>query len=272
MNTMATTAPCRLVTADEVAHYKANGWVKLKSFIEPSVVRTILAFGHEKMGADGDSNDHGESETAYFSIPFFNPEDGPGLSHPVARPLINQIGKSTKLLMARRPDLGVRYFNDVFMTKLPSSKPSKHGGNGATGFHQDFISHGVDRSGGMTFWIPLEAYGPDAGTMQFISGSHRAGVMGDHATYGDGDLLDAYPELRELPLSEAMSYEVGDVTVHSDLVVHGAGQNLTAGPRWAYTIGTKPADIRWTGAPFPGLNHTGMSPWQEFGDWYPIIS
>ena len=33
----------------------------------------------------------------------------------------------------------------------------------------------VDRSGGMTFWIPLEAYGPDAGTMKFISGSHRAG-------------------------------------------------------------------------------------------------
>src|SRR3546814_8062823 len=30
--------------------------------------------------------------------------------------------------------------------------------NGPTAFHQDFITFGVDRSGGMTFWIPLEAY------------------------------------------------------------------------------------------------------------------
>lgn len=270
-NAIEAELPCRSVTAEEVTHYHKFGWVKLKRFVEPAILPTILEFGREKMGGDGDSNNREASAIPYFTLPYFNPEGGPGFSHPTVRPLILQVGKNAKQLMARHPGVRVRYFNDVFMTKLPSNRPSKHGGNGATGFHQDFISHAVDRSGGMTFWIPLEAYGPESGTMSFISGSHRMGVMGDHATYGDGDLLDAYPELRDLPISDAMSYDVGDVTVHSDLIVHGAGSNLTDKPRWTYSISTKPADIRWTGAPYAGLDHTGMKPWQEFDKCYPII-
>jgi ectoine hydroxylase-related dioxygenase (phytanoyl-CoA dioxygenase family) len=103
----------------------------------------------------------------------------------------------------------VRYYQDLFVPKLPSSKGSRHGGNGPTAFHQDFITFAVDRSGGLTFWFPLEAYGPDAGTMSFVNGSHRAGVLGDYTTYGGGDALDVFPELRELERSEPMRYEVG---------------------------------------------------------------
>src|SRR3546814_7508489 len=58
-----------------------------------------------------------------------------------------------------------------------SDLESRHGGNGPTAFHQDFITFAVDRSGGMTFWFPLEAYGPESGTMSFVNGSHRLGVM-----------------------------------------------------------------------------------------------
>jgi ectoine hydroxylase-related dioxygenase (phytanoyl-CoA dioxygenase family) len=124
----------------------------------------------------------------------------------------------------------------------------------------------------MTFWIPLEAYGPEAGTMSFISGSHRMGVLGDYQTYGGGDALDVYPELRDLPVVGPMHYAVGDVTVHSEMVVHGAGANTTDKPRWAYTIFAKPADIRWTGAPCPSMDSTGMAPFGPFpDDRYPII-
>ena len=113
------------------------------------------------------------------------------------RPLIDEVGKSAELLLRRRTGdgsaVGVRYYSDFFVPKLPSSKASRHGGNGPTAFHQDFITFAVDRSGGMTFWFPLEAYGPDAGTMSFVNGSHRAGVLGDYTTYGDGDALDGVP-------------------------------------------------------------------------------
>ena len=78
----------------------------------------------------------------------------------------------------------------------------------------------------MTFWFPLEAYGPDAGTMSFVNGSHRVGVLGDYTTYGDRRRARrSFPELRDLEMSEPITYELGDITVHTHLTVHGAGAN-----------------------------------------------
>ncbi len=112
----------------------------------------------------------------------------------------------------------------------------------------------------MTFWLALEDYGPEFGTMSFVSGSHRLGVLGNYRTYQKGeDLLDIYPNLRtELGVSEPMVYAAGDVTVHSHMTVHGAGSNVTNRPRWAYLMLVQPVDACWTGAPAEAFDHTGM--------------
>jgi ectoine hydroxylase-related dioxygenase (phytanoyl-CoA dioxygenase family) len=155
----------------------------------------------------------------------------------------------------------VRYFSDFYAPKLPSSKKdARHGGNGPTRFHQDYINFSVDRTGGMTFWIALEDYGPEFGTMSFVNGSHRLGVFGNYRTYQKGeDLLDIYPDLRdELEISAPVAYAAGDVTVHSHMTAHGAGANLTERPRWAYLVLVQPADACWTGAPAEAYDSTGM--------------
>jgi ectoine hydroxylase-related dioxygenase (phytanoyl-CoA dioxygenase family) len=91
---------------------------------------------------------------------------------------------------------------------------------------------------------------PDKGTMAFLNGSHRQGVMGDYRTYGDGNLLDAFPDLiHSCPSSGFLSLSAGDVTVHSDLCVHAAAPNISDEPRWTYLVQLSPADARWTGAP-----------------------
>jgi hypothetical protein len=258
---------CRPVTPFEVAHYQDHGWVKLERFIEPAVVGGILQIARGRMGEDGDSN-----EAYGRDVPYFNAEGGGGLHHPQMRSLMEACGQNAKLLMNRRRNPGIRYFTDVFAAKLPSSRATRNAGNGATGFHQDFISFGVDRSGGMTFWVALEAYGPDSGTMSFVGGSHRVGVLGSFST-GSGDLLDDLPELQDLPKSEAMHYQVGDVTVHSHLTVHGAGKNLTDTPRWAYLITVNPADALWTGAKLEAFDPSGMEPYEPFDDQrFPILA
>lgn len=259
---------CRNVTSEEVAHYQEFGWVKLKKFVQPEIIQVLLNTARQKMGDDGDSN------AAYgLNQPYFNAEYCGGLQHPTLRPFLEDMGKGAKALMRRRADVGVKYFSDFFAPKLPSSKQTKNAGNGPTAFHQDFITFGVDRSGGMTFWIPLEAYGPDAGTMSFISRSHRLGVMGSYHTYGDGnDVRDVYPELNELEMSEPMVYELGDITVHSHLTVHGAGKNMMDRPRWAYIFLAQPADICWNGAPSEAFDPTGMTLNQRFDDErFPVI-
>lgn len=262
--------PCRTVTPEEVAHYQEFGWVKLKKFVDPGLLSTMLAIGQAKMGDDADSQDREPAPGG--GIEYFNAEAGGGLVHPQIRPLLEEAAKSARLLQ-NRPNVGVRYYSDILVPKLPSSKKSRHGGNGPTAFHQDFITFSVDRTGGMTMWFPLEAYGPESGTMSFVNKSHLGGVRGDYTTYGDGDALDAFPELRDQEMSETMNYELGDISVHSHLTIHGSGPNLTDKPRWGYILVTAPADACWNGSPCPNFDTKGMTPWQLLDDErFPVIA
>ncbi|MBN2624410.1 MAG: hypothetical protein JXA83_13620, partial [Acidimicrobiales bacterium] len=76
------------------------------------------------------------------------------MRNPVVRPLIDEIGTLARALLVRRnvdgTPVGIRYYQDLFVPKLPSSKASRHGGNGPTAFRQDYITFAVDRTGGMT--------------------------------------------------------------------------------------------------------------------------
>ena len=267
---------CRSVTEEDCDHYWEYGWVKLKGFVDPDVVRSMLAIAKERMGEDGDSNqgrDRGD-RAGKEGLSYYSPEYSHGLENPVIRPVIEAAGRAAKVLMGRG-DSGVnaRYYSDLFAPKLPSSKATRHGGNGPTGFHQDYITLSVDRSDGMSMWFPLEAYGPEYGTMSFVNGSHRRGVLGDHTTYGAGDAIDTYPALRDLTMSEPMTYELGDISAHTHLTVHGAGANVTDSPRWAYIFIVQPSDARWTGAPSPTFSALTMKPWEPLpDDRFPVVS
>jgi hypothetical protein len=255
--------PCRSVAAHEIAHYQEYGWVKLKNFVRPDLVSLILKAALQRMGEDADSNAIIETigPGVEKKIAYFNAEYGGGLENPPMRALIEHAGKNGQALMSRAKPVGVKYFSDFYAPKLPTSnQQAKHGGNGPTSFHQDFINFSVDRSGGMTFWLALEDYGPEFGTMSFVNGSHRLGVLGNYRTYQKGeDLLDIYPNLHnELKISEPMSYAAGDVTVHSHMTVHGAGSNTMNRPRWAYLMLVQPADACWTGAPAEAFDSAGL--------------
>lgn len=262
--------PCRATTPEEVAHYQEKGWVQLRRFIEPRMIAEMLAKAKESMGEDGDSN-----PPYGIDQPYFNAFAASGYNDPRVRPVFDGIGQAAKALMARKADVGVRLFNDFFAPKLPAAKKTRNAGNGATSFHQDFITFAVDRTGGMTFWIPLEGYGPEAGTMSFLNGSHKVGVLGTYSTYEGTDIRDVWPELRDCEESPQIIYELGDITVHSHLTVHGASANSLDRPRWAYLVLPQPADARWNGAPPEAFNPAShnMTPYGNFpDDAFPIIA
>ena len=261
---------CRTVTPQEVAHYQELGWVQLRRFVDPAILSTILTAAKAMMGEDGDSN-----PSYGIDQPYFNAMLGGHYGNPNVRPVFGGIGRAAKALMARQAGIGVRLFNEFYAPKLPFAKVTKNQGNGPTSFHQDFITFAVDRSGGMTFWMPLEAYGPEAGTMSFINGSHKLGILGNYTSYDGKDIREVWPELNGLEMSEPVTYALGDITVHNHMTVHGAGRNLLDRPRWAYLVLPQPADARWNGAPpeaFDPAAH-GMTPYGMFPDeGFPIIA
>lgn len=266
----AIASPCRTVTPEEVVHYREYGWVMLRKFVDPAMLGTVLELAKQVMGEDGDSN-----PPYGIDQPYFNAMLGGLYASDEVRPLFGGIGQAAKALMARRDDVGVRLFNEFYAPKLPSAKVTRNMGNGPTSFHQDFITFAVDRSGGMTFWMPLEAYGPEAGTMSFINGSHKLGILGNYTAYDGRDIREVWPELNDCEMSEPMTYELGDITVHNHMTVHGAGTNQMDRPRWAYLVLPQPADARWNGAPpeaFDPAAHQ-MTPYGRFPDeGFPIIA
>src|SRR6516165_6967060 len=259
--------PCRMVTDEEIAHYHEFGWVQLKSFIDPAMLTHLLSKAVAVMGEDGDCN-----PSYGIDQPYFNAQAAGGMADPATRVLTQKIGYTAKHLMARKANIAVRYYTDFFAPKLPAARKTKNMGNGPTSFHQDFITFAVDRTGGMTFWIPIEAYGPEAGTMSFINKSHRLGVLGNYTSYGGQDIRDVFPELRGCEESPQIIYALGDITVHNHLTVHGASKNLLNRPRWAYLVLPQPADAVWNGAPPEAFDPTGMTAYQPFSnERFPII-
>jgi Phytanoyl-CoA dioxygenase (PhyH) len=261
-------AAFRSVTPEEVAHYQKFGWVMLKQFVPIPRVDQLLAMAKDRMGDDGDRNAPPQK------FEYFNPLTMRGLKDPVLGPVIEHVGRNARALMARRAPVGIRYFTDYFAVKLPSKKRNAlRGGAGSSDWHQDYAASASDRSGGMVFWLALADLTPDLGTMAFLNGSHRYGVMGHYTTYGKRNLLDSYPELLDNCTSSGnLSYAAGDVTVHSNLSVHSAGLNVTDNPRWTYIVIVNPADACWTGGPADAFDTTGLRLHEEMDDGrFPII-
>lgn len=264
----AADVPCRSVTADEVRHFQKYGWVKLKGFLDPEIVRQLHQRGIQLMGEDAQSNeDYGVRQD------YFNPFPCGGLEVPAIREMLTGLGRTAKRLMNRKSGIGTRYFFDTFVPKLPASKESRRGGNGPTAFHQDFITFAMDRSGGMQFWIPLESCGPEKGTMSFMNGSHRVGVLGNYSSYDGKTITEVWPELLDLEISEPMTYELGDVTVHDHLTVHGAGANTTDTPRWAMISSMIPNDAHWNGSPPEAFDPAHLKPYELLDEErFPILA
>jgi hypothetical protein len=130
----------------------------------------------------------------------FNPLTLRGFVHPLMGPIIAHCGRGARALMARRARVGIRYFTDYFAVKQPAKKKQAgRGGAGGSDWHQDYAASASDRSGGMVFWTALTDMPPEKGTMAFLNGSQRVGVMGHYSTYGNGNLLDSWVLLRNCP-------------------------------------------------------------------------
>ncbi len=231
---------------DEVTFYKQNGWVKLDKFISAELAAELLARAKHRMGGEGDAHELRSGldidREWWHDYHYIAAED----EVYGALAFGKDIGRNAQRLMDR--DIPVRVAGDVLAVKLPGAKKTKSRGTGKTDWHQDYPNLPFDRVGILTFWIALDEVTPDMGAMRFFTGSHRLGSLG--VVWPEGkELPDVYPNLKdECPLSPELHYRPGDATAHAGLVVHGAPQNTTDRPRWAYVVTYFPADTIYTGA------------------------
>ncbi|MFN7925981.1 MAG: phytanoyl-CoA dioxygenase family protein [Bryobacteraceae bacterium] len=91
--------------------------------------------------------------------------------------------------------------------------------------HQDGYYFCLEPNVACTLWIPLDRVDEDNGTLTYVRGSHRLGVLPHRATAVLGFSQGLIPDPANLGEAVLCPAEPGDVLVHHSLTVHSAGAN-----------------------------------------------
>jgi hypothetical protein len=237
----------RPISAEEVAHFKEFGWVKLDQLIDTSLAASLLETAQELLSDEG-KDSPARQDTGILPWEDYLDAGRDGIEPVPSLVFSTELGRAAWTLGVRRPGVGVRHWLD----RLTCREPVEHAKqNKPTSAHQDGMLM-FDRVGYVNFWIALDEVPSDRGSLRFYSGSNRVGPLGNLMN-DDGffdDILTVYPELREeCPLSEPIDLHAGDATAHSNLTIHEAPVNSTSEPRWALIALYFPEDARYVGGP-----------------------
>lgn len=257
-------AQVRGVTDEEVEAFFEQGWVFLPELISRDVAGRLLGVAERLMGVSGDANTvrPEDGDTSWWRNYSYPRRDDP-LFEAVATS--SQLGHNLARLFGR--DSSIRLLDlDALGVKQPSSK-GEHAE--PTAFHQDQNAAPFDLLA-ITVWIALDEVTPDQGSLQFYTGSHKLGPLGDQPgvprTSPSGKdvpsiALESWPRLMQCELSKPHHHLPGDATMHLSYTVHGAGANTTDRPRWSYITPYFPGDALYTNLPTP-YDELGLEPLQ----------
>jgi chlorinating enzyme len=130
------------------------------------------------------------------------------------------------------------------MTHYFSKEP---GDEKQVSWHQDASYWPLTPSKTVTVWLAIDDADEANGAMQFIPGSHRHGqIPFEHSTAEENSVLGQsvhHPErYGEPPVSVCL--KAGQISIHTDLLLHGSAPNRTDRRRCGLTLRYMPPDVR----------------------------
>jgi ectoine hydroxylase-related dioxygenase (phytanoyl-CoA dioxygenase family) len=229
----------RDVTDEEIAAFRRDGWVKLDGLLTPELAETVRQCAVSLMGEDVSHYLQSELLADIWRKCEEPSEEIPYLKGICASP---QMGRVASRLLH---DIPIRYIDDEFLIKMPA----KHYESSPTVWHQDYPHGSRDRSEQLMVWIALNDVPPERGSLRFITGSHRLGVLGRMLQDPSNGILEQYPHiLQECEIAPPLDLKAGDATVHHSLTIHSAPENTSDEIRWAYTIALFHGNALYNGA------------------------
>ena len=123
---------------------------------------------------------------------------------------------------------GVRLYHDQALFKEPGGHP--------TPWHQDYYYWPLDTDDSITMWMPLVDVSKEMGSMTFVSGVHKEGVIVDLPISDESqEFYERFIAEKDYPLA---SYDLraGDCTFHSGLMLHSGHGNSSNQMREVMTI------------------------------------
>ncbi len=134
---------------------------------------------------------------------------------------------------------GIRIWHDQALFKPPF-------GN-ATSWHIDNPYWSFFSKNAVSIWVALDDATLENGCLYYLPGTHKTARY-DNVGIGQNqrDLFKHYPEWTQIP-SVAAPAKAGWAVVHNGLTAHGAGANMTNGPRRAMACAYMPDGSTFNG-------------------------
>lgn len=246
---MSTAADTNLTTVpdEQISEFAENGWTVIRDLIPRD---TALALRESAIRASGDNRppeqEFDPTKNNYINDKRFQSQHRlyPGAEN--VDDLFASVVYSPNVAHVTRQLIGadeVRHLRSIIMEKAPASE-----GGQQTSWHQDFPFLPIDRSRSISIWIAMMDLTPEQGTLRFVNGSQKYGVLGRDAHMRPGeDHTDRF--ISEDLVSPPITLKAGDATIHWDLTIHGAQPNQGDESRWGVSISYVDAAALYTGAP-----------------------
>ncbi|RLS54859.1 MAG: phytanoyl-CoA dioxygenase family protein [Planctomycetota bacterium] len=226
----------RVLTRDQIAAYNHDGYIRPISIFSETEILSIRNYFDDLLArviaAGGDS----------YSISSAHLKYGP----------VWDILTNSKIVACVKDVLGdnIVGWGSHFFCKMP--KDGK-----AVAWHQDSSYWPLTPTKAVTVWLAIDDADPENANMRFVAGSQHFG----HLTYRESsveehnvlnqsiDAPEQYGTIVDNPL------KAGQVSIHSDLLLHGSEANMSDRRRCALTLRYAAADVR---------AHLG---WNQKGVW-----
>jgi hypothetical protein len=230
-----------VLTAEQVARYRAEGYLHYPGFLEAGevaelkqgVLEAVATMGRKKVAGAGKNWEEGDS---YYDKVFTQRLNLWKISTVVKRYMLApELGGMLAALEGRR----FRVWHDQALIKEPYGNP--------TAWHLDNPYWSFFSRQAISIWIALEDATLANGCMWFVPGTHQMARF-ENVGIGTnlGDLFRIYPEMATIdPVAAPM--KAGDCSFHNGLTAHGAGANMTRGRRIAMTCAYMPEGSTFNG-------------------------
>jgi len=205
------------LTQEHITQYQRDGHVLIRRLLNPqwlAGLRPGILAAFERNRPQSPTRPATAYEKAFIQVVNM------GLTEPAVRELTWSpvLGAVAAKLMGVA---GARIFIEDSMFKEP--------GGGHTPWHQDGSCLPFEPRHMVTAWIPLVDVSEDNGSLKFVAGSHRRGLLGPVDISEETDaLFQKMIDEERLPIDASPPMRPGDVSFHAGTTVHSASPNRSS--------------------------------------------
>lgn len=228
----------------QVAQYDENGFLVVEGFLDPAELAHWQSATQKAVDDRLASNSTPEElitqrdPDAYYSQVFTQcvklAETDPEMRKIMHDPRLGEMAATLAGVD------GIRIWHDQALFKPPFGNP--------TGWHLDNPYWSFTSRQSISIWVALDDATCQNGCMYYVPGSQKT-ARHENAGIGTniGNLFRVYPEWRSIG-TVGCPCPAGTAVFHNGLTAHGAGANMTNGPRRAMTCAYMPDGSTFNGA------------------------